>query len=111
MVMPGSVMGSSCPRSCCRCSRARTPSGLGDSPGGIDQSDMAERLREVAEQFAGGGVDLLGEQADIVDERRRLREDALGPLDLPGHRKRLSQPERAQQERALLAGQPVDALR
>ena len=35
---------------------------------------------------------------------------ARGPVDLPGQGQRLGQPERAEQERALLAGEPVDAL-
>jgi hypothetical protein len=31
-----------------------------DGPGRVDETDMAERLREVAEQLAGGRVDLFG---------------------------------------------------
>ena len=34
--------------------------GLGDGRGGVDQADVAEGLREVAEQLAGAGVDFLG---------------------------------------------------
>src|SRR5262249_44738717 len=41
--------------------------GLGDRPGGVDEADMAERLREVADQFSAGRVDLLGQQAHVVD--------------------------------------------
>src|SRR5580704_13837045 len=41
--------------------------GLGDGPGGVDQVYVTERLREVADHLAVAGVDLLGEQADVVD--------------------------------------------
>jgi hypothetical protein len=40
---------------------------LADGVGGVDQAYVTERLREVADHLAGAGVDLLGEQADIVD--------------------------------------------
>ncbi len=39
-----------------------------DRPRCVHQTDMAERLREVAEQLAGLGVDLFGQQPDVVDE-------------------------------------------
>ena len=71
---------------------------------------MAEGLREVAEQLAGSGVDLLGQQADVVDEAGGPLEDRPGPFGPAGQGQRLGQPEGAQQEGALLAGEAVDAL-
>ena len=47
--------------------RHRPPApGLVDLPRGRDQADVAEGLREVAEQLAAGGVDLLRQQAEVV---------------------------------------------
>ena len=54
-------------------------------------------------------VDLLGEQPDVVDVRDGPLEDLPRPVDLAAHGERVRQPERAQQEGALLAGQAVDA--
>ena len=70
---------------------------------------MAERLREVSEELARCGVDFLCQQTDVVDEGRRPLEHRLGPGHLVGERECLGQPERAEQERALLALEPVDA--
>src|SRR3974377_2364862 len=47
---------------------------LADGPGGVDQADMAERLREVADHLAAGPVDLLGQQAHVVDRSHRALE-------------------------------------
>src|ERR1700690_3168066 len=74
---------------------------LSDSPGGVDQAYVTERLGEVADHLAVAGVALLGEQADIVDGGHGTLEGHGGCLDVPGERLRLRQPERAQQERAL----------
>src|SRR6516164_3047062 len=72
--------------------------GLGDGPGSVDQADVAERLREVADHLTAGRVDLLGQQADVVDRRHRPLEGRRGPVQLSGERLRLRQPERAEQE-------------
>ena len=58
--------------------------GPGDGPRGVDQADVAERLREVAEQVTGVRVDLLGEQPHVVDV-------ADGPLE---HRRGPGRPDR-----------------
>ena len=78
-----------------------------DRPCRVDETDVAERLGEVAEQLAGGRVDLLGEQADVVGEGGRPLEHLAGAGRLSGQRERLGEPERAQQERALVALEPV----
>src|SRR5207244_6128755 len=67
-------------------SRRRETFRLGDCPRGVDQADVAERLREVAEHLARAWLDFLGEQADVVGERDRLLEDASGAVDLTGLR-------------------------
>ncbi len=58
--------------------------GLGDGPGGVDESDVAEGLGEVAEQLTGGRVDFLGQEADIVGVGDGTLEDAPCPLRLVG---------------------------
>src|SRR5690242_15001166 len=60
--------------------------GLADRPRRVDEPNVAERLREVAEQLAGRRVDLLGEQPDVVDVRRRPLEDGGGLLHLARER-------------------------
>src|SRR5438270_2092438 len=75
---------------------------LGDRPRRVDQPDVAEGLGEVAEQLARVGIDLFGEQAEIVAEPDGRLERVAGPVELTGHRLGLGQPERAEKERALL---------
>ena len=43
-----------------------------DRVDGVQQSDVRERLREVAQQTFALGVVLLAEEADIVSQRREL---------------------------------------
>src|SRR5258705_10112288 len=85
--------------------RARAPlahlEDLADRARGVDEPDVGVRLREVAEQRAGLGIDVLGEQAervrecaDPIEHRDRLVEPA-------GERERLGPPERADRERAV----------
>src|SRR5215471_15473228 len=81
--------------------------GLGDCPGCVDQPDMAERLREVSDHLAAAGVDLLSEQANVVDRRNRPLERRRGLVHLAGQRLGMGEPEGAQQEGALLPSQAV----
>ena len=53
---------------------------VGQPPGGVDQSDVGERLREVAELPAGDQVDLLGKQPDVVG----VPDDPLERAPAPG---------------------------
>ncbi|WP_155849492.1 hypothetical protein [Arthrobacter sp. H20] len=57
--------------------------GLLDQPGRIDEADVAEGLREVAELLAGGLVDLLGQQAGVVDVAHRVLEHGSGTANRP----------------------------
>ena len=56
---------------------------------------------------AGGWVGLVGGQAGVVDRGHGTIEGHGGCLDVSCECLRVRQPERAQQERALLAGQAV----
>src|SRR6266566_8746429 len=76
-------------------------------PGRVHKTDVAERLREVAQQLAGFGVDFLSEQADIVDERRSPLEHNASPLRSVGEGHRVCEPERAEEERALFAFETI----
>jgi hypothetical protein len=80
--------------------------GLVDLVGGRDQADVAVGLREVAELLAVGRVDLLAEQAEVVRVAGELLEQRLRALDLAGLRQAGHEPERADDERALLADRP-----
>ena len=70
---------------------------------GVDQRQVRERLRVVAEVAPAGGLELLG----VEPERRGVGEQplaqVLGLAVLADLRQRRDQPERADQERALLA--------
>ena len=64
---------------------------------------MAEGLGEVTQELSIGEVDLLGEQADVVDKGRGPFEDGPGPSRLPGPGQGLGQPESAEKEGAFVA--------
>src|SRR3954447_21866649 len=85
--------------------------GADDVHDGVDQREVGERLREVAEVAARVRVDLLGEEP----ERRRVREQALAhrprPRALADLGQRAHEPERADDARALLTDEAVVGLR
>ena len=68
---------------------------------------MAEGLREVADHLAGAGIDLLGEEAHVVDGGYCAVEGRGGGLDVTLERLRMRQPERAHREGAFIARQAV----
>src|SRR4051812_12715947 len=72
--------------------------------GRVDQGDVAEGLREVADLALQARVPLLGEEAQVVAERQELLEELAGLVDPADHREVVRHPERAGQERALVAG-------
>ena len=63
---------------------------------------MAEGLGDVAKELSADGIDLLSEQADIVDESDGSFENGAGPSRLSGLGQGLGEPEGAQEERAFL---------
>src|SRR6266545_3872757 len=74
-----------------------------EDPGGVDQGEMGECLREVADLPAAGDVVLLGVQAEVVAQGPQPLEQ-LPRLGLAAvERERLDQPERAGKELALTA--------
>jgi len=75
-----------------------------EDSGGVDQGEVGECLREVADLPAAGDVVLLGVQAKAVTQGEQPLEQLprLGRTAVEG--KRLDQPERAGKELALGAG-------
>ena len=76
----------------------------------VDERQVRERLREVAQVAAGARVDLLGEQAERAGVAEQLLAQLARPARLADLGQRADQPERADRERALLAAQAVVGL-
>jgi len=74
-----------------------------DGGAGVDQSEVAQRLREVAEERTRRRVDLLGEQPDVVLVGQELLEERGSLVDVAAARERLDEPERTGDERAFAA--------
>jgi len=79
-----------------------------DGPRGIDQPNVAEGLGKVAEVLATLRVDLLGQQADVVDVTVGSLEHLAGLIAPASGGKHVGEPECAKQEGALVTVQPVD---
>src|SRR3984885_391566 len=91
-----------------RCSsRLRLPLALRNCPGRVDEPDMAERLREVSKELPADWTDLLGQQADLIDEGGGTLEHGPGPNGLTCLGQGLGQPEGTQKEGALLTLEAV----
>src|SRR5207253_265984 len=73
-----------------------------DRAGGVDQRQVAQALREVAEQLAALGVDLLRPEADVVRLRHEIVHQLGRLVTPPVARERVGEPERAGHEAALL---------
>ena len=72
---------------------------------------MGQPLRHVAEERAGGGIDLLGEQAEVADVRGEVASTACGPGSACPFRTSASiEPERAGHERPLDVARPVEPV-
>ena len=76
----------------------------------VHQRQVREGLGVVAEVATRAGLDLLGVQAQRPGQGQQLLQQLAGAHDLADVGERGRQPERADQERALLAGQPVVGL-
>jgi hypothetical protein len=68
---------------------------------------MAEGLREVAKELPADWIDLLGQQADLIDEGGGTLENGPGPNRLACLSQGLGQPEGTQKEGALLTLEAV----
>lgn len=64
-----------------------------DGACGVDQADVAEGLREVAQEVAAGDVELLREEPEVVGCAQKPIEAPLGPVDVAGGREELDGPE------------------
>ena len=76
----------------------------------VDQRQVRERLREVAEVAARLVVELLGEQAERAGVRQQPLAQRPGSPELADLDQRRDEPERADQEASLLAGEAVVGL-
>src|SRR5262245_63124253 len=77
---------------------------------GRDHADVTERLREIAGELTGGGLDLLGQQSERACAGAQRRVDLGGQIELALARQILDEPEAAQHERAFVAGDAVRRL-
>ena len=84
--------------------------GEDDPPGGLDQREVGEGLGEVAQVPAGARVELLGVQTERRGDAQELFHQVARALLLADDRQAGDQPEGADQEAALLAGQAVVGL-
>ena len=76
----------------------------------VDQRQVRERLREVAEMPARPRIDLLREQSERTRERQQLLEERARLVQLVDLDQRGHQPEGADRERPFLAGESVVGL-
>lgn len=76
----------------------------------VDEGDMTERLRGVAEVGPGRGLDPPREQAERVGVVGDVLEDLEGFVQPTREHQGVDQPERTEQERPLLAWEAVTAL-
>ena len=78
--------------------------------GRVDEPDVRERLREVAEQPFRGRVVFLRDQAEVVAEREQPLEEPARLVAPPLHQERVDEPERAREEHAFAARETVDVV-
>ena len=71
---------------------------------------MSERLREVSEVAAGPRIDLLGVEAERAGVAEEALAELAAALDLADLAQRRDEPERADEERALVADEAVIGL-
>src|SRR5690349_23799526 len=81
--------------------------GLRQGDRGVDVGQVGQALREVAQQLSGARIDLLREQPQVVAAGPPLVEDLPRLGQFARLREAFGQPERAAQERALVAFEPV----
>jgi hypothetical protein len=72
----------------------------------VDEGEVGEGLREVAQVLAAVRVDLLAVELQRTGEGEQLGAELAGLVDLADLAQRGDQPERADGERALLAVKP-----
>src|SRR5437764_860475 len=80
---------------------ARLALSLSHSCGGRHEAEVAEALREVAEELTRPRIELLGEEPEVVRKADQLVHRLAGLRDAARTRERLHEPERARHEGAL----------
>ena len=91
---------------------ASEPSGevmAGQAVGGVDERDVREGLREVADEAPRHRVVLLGEEAEVVAQREQALEERPRVVDAADQVQAVGEPERAGEERALAPVRPSTA--
>src|SRR4051794_25114465 len=76
----------------------------------VDETDVREGLREVAQLPPRRRVVLLGEQAEIVRDAEQFLEQRARFVVSLEHQQRVDEPERARQEDAFAADEAVDGV-
>src|SRR5438094_6418913 len=84
--------------------------GVDDVEDGVDQREVGERLREVAEVPPAARVELLGVEAERARVREQLLAEVVRTRELADLDERRDEPERADRERSLGAAQAVVGL-
>src|ERR1700728_1650518 len=97
-------------RQCAADAGSHSLGALDDGRDGVDQREVRERLREVAEVASAARIELLSVEVERRGVRQQLLAELAGALFLADLRERRNEPERADQERALLAVQAVVGL-
>src|ERR1700733_2143536 len=83
---------------------------LGKIESAVDQPNVAIGLRKVAEHSASGGIELLGQQSDVVATSEQTFEEPLRILVSTLQDIIVHQPKAASQERAFARRKTIDAL-
>src|SRR5215213_1200574 len=86
---------------------ARLTRSVGESERAVDQRQVRQRLREVADQPLCTRVVLLAQQPHVVTQREQPLEELFGLALAADAPQRLDQPEAADQERSLVPGKAV----
>src|SRR3954452_14138098 len=86
--------------------------GLGDDDGarGLDQGQVGEGLGKIPQEAAGSGIELLGIETEGGGDAKQPLHQVAGALHLADDRQGGDEPERADQEAALLAGEAIVRL-
>jgi hypothetical protein len=79
--------------------------------GGVDDRNVRQRLREIADQVSATAIIFLGQQPDVVAQREQSLEQRNRVRLSAGKRKRIGEPKRTRQKGAFLRRQSVDAIR
>src|SRR5215213_8205453 len=83
---------------------------LGEGERGLDERQVRERLRKVAELHPGPRIVFFAQEAEIVTQSEQAIEQRLRFVQPALHSEDFDQPERASQEDAFARWEPIDML-